>query len=161
MQPPAIEPQHLWLQKLVGDWNFRSDANMGPDQPPMQCGGSESVRSLGDLWILGEGSMEMPGGAPGGTLLTLGYDPVRKRFVGSWVGSMMTHMWRYEGSLDASGRVLTLDTEGPSFTDPNKTSRYHDIIEVKSEDLRTLTSEVQMPDGTWFRFMRAEYRRVK
>ena len=47
--------------------------------------------------------------------MTLGYDPVQKRFVGTFIGSMMTHMWIYNGTLDAAGKVLTLDTEGPGL----------------------------------------------
>ena len=57
----------------------------------------------------------MPGGGPATTLMTLGYDPEKKRFVGTWIGSMMTHLWIYDGALDAAGKVLTLDAEGPSF----------------------------------------------
>jgi Protein of unknown function (DUF1579) len=31
----------------------------------------------------------------------------KKRFVGTWIGSMMTYMWVYDGELDRSERVLT------------------------------------------------------
>jgi len=75
LEPPMIsEPQkeHHWLQKLVGDWTYESDASMGPDQPTVKCGGTENVRSLGGLWVLAEGQGEMPGGAPATTLITLG-----------------------------------------------------------------------------------------
>jgi hypothetical protein len=34
-----------------------------------------------------------------------------KRFVGTFVGSTMTHLWVNEGVLEAAGRALTLDTE--------------------------------------------------
>jgi len=43
--------------------------------------GTESVRSLGGLWILAEGQGETPGSGSATTILTLGYDPQRKRFV--------------------------------------------------------------------------------
>ena len=42
---------------------------------------------------------------------------------------MMTHLWLYEGELDAAGKVLTLDADGPSFTDPSATAKYQDVIE--------------------------------
>lgn len=51
-----------------------------------------------------EGLGEMPGGGIATTMMTLGYDPARKWFVGTFIGSMMTHMWVYAGT------VLTLDT---------------------------------------------------
>src|SRR5262249_12439944 len=111
-----VEPQkeHHWLQKLVGDWTFETECIMGPDQPPEKFAGSERVRSLGGVWVLCEGRGETPGGGTGLTLMTLGYDPVKKRFVGSFIGSMMTHLWIYDGALDPAAKILTLDTEGPS-----------------------------------------------
>jgi Protein of unknown function (DUF1579) len=57
--------------------------------------------------------------------------------------------------------VLTLDAEGPSFADPNKTAKYQDIIEVVSDDHHVLSSQVLGDDGRWNRFMTAHYRRVK
>jgi hypothetical protein len=41
------QPQHQWLQKLVGDWTYEGEALMGPGQPPIKSEGTESVRSLG------------------------------------------------------------------------------------------------------------------
>jgi len=41
-------------------------------------------------------------------MMTLGYDPQKKRYLGTWIGSMMSHLWVYEVELDASGSVLTL-----------------------------------------------------
>ena len=157
-----VEPQkeHQWLQKLVGEWTYEGEARMGPDQPPMKSTGSESVRSLGGVWFLCEGQGEMPGGGgPATTLMTLGYDPQTKRFVGTWIGSMMTRLWVYDGALDAAETVLTLDAEGPSMTDPEKTAKYKDVIEFKSDDHRVLTSHVLGDGGTWHRFMTANFRR--
>jgi hypothetical protein len=39
--------------------------------------------------------------------------------------------------------------------------RYQDVIELKSDDHRTLTSHMQGEDGTWQPFMTAHYRRRK
>ena len=62
-------------------------------------------------------------------LITLGFDPAKKKYVGSWVGSMMPQLWTYEGALDPTGRILALESQGPSFEDPTKTSLYRDTIE--------------------------------
>lgn len=155
-QPQA---EHQWLQKLVGEWTSEMDAVMGPDKPPEKFVGTETVRAVGGLWTMGEGRGEMPGGGTAVTVMTLGYDPARKRFVGTFIGSMMTHMWVYEGTLDATGKVLTLDTEGPHFGTEGKTARYKDVIEFVSDDHRVLTSQMQGDDGTWTQFMTAHYRR--
>jgi hypothetical protein len=161
MTPQKPQKEHEWLQQLVGEWTYESEASMAPDQPPMKATGTESVRSLGGLWVLGESQGETPGGSPATMILTLGYDPQQKRFVGTWVGSMMTHLWVYDGSLDASGKVLTLAAEGPSFAKEGETTTYHDVIEIKSADHRVLSSRVQGEDGAWTTFMTAHYRRKK
>jgi hypothetical protein len=156
------EPQteHRWLEALVGEWTFETEPCAVPEQDqPAKFAGSESVRSLGGLWIVGQGAGEMPGGGAANTMITLGFDPDRKRFVGTWVGSMMTNMWVYEGELDPSGKVLTLSTTGPAFDGSGATSKYQDVITVKDADHRTLTSRVQGEDGKWTDFMTAHYRR--
>jgi hypothetical protein len=122
--------QHQWLQQLVGNWTFESQALTGPDKPAETSRGSESVRSLGGLWVLCEGRGEMPGGGMATMLMTLGYDVRTKRYVGTWVGSMMTHLWLYDGSLDAAEKVLTLHADGPSFTEEGKLAKYRDVIEI-------------------------------
>ena len=93
--------------------------------------------------------------------MTLGYDPEKKKYHGTFVGSMMSHLWLYEGELDAAGKVLTLNTVGPSFAEEGKLTNYHDIIEIFSADHRQLSSELQSADGTWNNFMKMAYRRVK
>lgn len=155
------EPQkeHQWLHKLVGEW--MSEAQMGPDQVAEKCQGTETVRSLGGLWVVAEGQGEMPGGGAATMIMTIGYDPQRKRYVGTWVGSMMTHLWLYDGALDAQEKVLTLETEGPDFGTPGKLAKYRDVIEFVGDDHRTLTSHVLGEDGQWRRFMTANYRRKK
>jgi hypothetical protein len=156
-----VQKEHEWLQKLQGEWTVEGQATMGPDQPPVSWKGTESVRSLGGVWMLAEGQGEMPEGGTATTIMTLGYDPQKKRFVGTFIGSMMTHMWIYDGALDASGNVLRLDTEGPNMCGDGKMAKYQDIIEMKSDDHRMLTSQMLGDDGNWHEFMRANYRRKK
>ena len=157
----APQKEHRWLQQLVGEWTSEAEALMDPAKPPERFKGTESVRSIGGLWMLAEGQCEMPGGDGGTTLMTLGYDPQRKRFVGTFVASVMTHLWLYDGALDATERVLTLDAEGPSMGAPGTLTKYKDVIALESDDHRVLTSHMLGDDGTWTRFMTAHYRRRK
>ena len=156
-----VDPQqeHFWLQKLVGEWTFETEATMAPGEPPAKFTGSETVRTLGEIWVLCEGKGEMPGGGTGHTIMTLGYDPAKKRFLGTFIGSMMTHLWLYDGALE--GNVLTLDAEGPDFVTEGKMAKYQDIIEIKNDDERTLSSQTFGDDGKWHHFMTATYRRKK
>lgn len=86
------QKEHEWLHKLVGDWTYETVAPPEPGKPATKATGAESVRSLGGLWVLAEGRGDMPGGAPAKTLMTLGYDTDKKRYVGTWIGSMMTYL---------------------------------------------------------------------
>lgn len=153
--------EHAWLQKLVGEWTYESDCAMGPGQPNQKLTGRQTVATLGGFWIIGEGTGEMPGGGEARTRITIGYDPAKGRYVGTWVGSMMPNLWTYEGELDAAGKVLTLESLGPSFAGDGTTSVYQDIIEWKDDDTHLFRSRVKQPDGTWNQFMIAEYRRVR
>lgn len=161
-QPQKPEPQkeHQWLKRFVGEWTSEGEAMMGPDKPSEKFKGIERVRSIGDVWFLFEGEGEMADGSISTNLMTLGYDPRKQRFVGTFLGSMMTNLWVYEGTLDAAGTTLTLDTDGPSMTGDG-TAHYQDIITLESDDLRTMTSQIQGDDGTWTQFMKMTVRRTK
>jgi hypothetical protein len=156
--PQETLPEHRWLQKLVGEWTVESDCETAPGQPWVKETGTEVVRAFGDFWTVAEG---VGGTADNGwkSMTTLGYNPDRKRFVGTFIATMMTHLWVYDGALDTAGKVLTLDAEGPNFTD-GKMAKYQDIIEFVSDDHRTLASRILREDGQWHSFMKAHYRRT-
>lgn len=156
-----LHKEHEWLQQLVGEWTFEATMLSAPDQTAETYKGTETVRTLDGVWVLCEGRGEASGSGESDTLMTLGYDPAKGRFVGSFVAGMMTNMWVYEGQLDSSGKVLVMDTEGPSFTDPARTAKYKDSVEIVNPDQRVLRSKVQLENGEWFDFMTSKYRRVK
>jgi Protein of unknown function (DUF1579) len=160
MQIPEPTPEHEWLLQLVGDWDFESDCVMGPDQPALKSTGKQTTRSLGSLWTLGEMKSAIPDGQPMRCVMTLGYDPAKQRFVGTFIASCMTHLWPYDGQLDAARKVLTLDSVGPSFVGDGTMANYHDIIEIIDKDQYLLISQLQNPDGSWTQFMVAKYTRV-
>jgi hypothetical protein len=91
--------------------------------------------------------------------MTLGFNPRTGRFVGSYVASVMDHLWTYDGTLDETGTILTLDAEGPAFTSEG-VAKYQDIVELVSPDHRILRSQILNADGTWTPFMTAHYRRT-
>lgn len=159
--PGMAEPQaeHRWLQRLVGEWTSEAEAVMEPGKPPETFRGTESVRSLGGLWVIGEGHGDMPGGGEMTTVISFGYDPGKGKFVGTFIGSMTAHLWLYEGSLDSSGQVLTLDTEGPDFASEGKIGKYQDVVEMVDDNHRVARSRRLGEDGQWHEFMTAHYRR--
>jgi hypothetical protein len=161
MQKSEPQAEHRWLHKLVGEWTYEGEASMGPDKPAEKIAGRDLVRSLGGLWVLCEGSIDVPDGSTHTSVMTLGFDLQKKRFVGTFVGSTMNNLWVYEGLLDRARTSLALDAEGPDFSMPGKTSKFRDVIEFHSDDHRVLTSNVLGEDDQWHRFMTAHYRRQK
>lgn len=157
-EAPAPHPQAAWLAQLVGEWDVRIESTMEPGAEPIMMESRESVRALGEHWVVSEGQALL-GGMPFSSLMTLGYDAGKERFVGTWVDSMLPHMWHYEGALDAAGRTLTLDTRGPAFDGSARLDDYRDAIEIVSPDRKILTSSVRQADGSWQTFMRAQYTR--
>ncbi|WP_270934685.1 DUF1579 family protein [Falsiroseomonas oryzae] len=154
--PAAVE--HGWLHRMVGDWAYESECSMGPGQPPASASGVERVRALGGYWVVGESEGEMPGGGPARWTISLGFDPCAQRFRGTFIGSMMPHMFVYDGWLEPDGRTLVLESEGPAM-DGQGTARYRDVVRLESDDARVVTSEVQGPEG-WTAFMTARFRRT-
>lgn len=160
-QPELPKPQkeHEWLQQLVGEWTTEGEGQVAPGQT-IKCTGTESVKSLGGFWTMSELTSEMMGMSMTG-VMTVGYDSTRKKYVGTWVDNCTNHLWKYEGTLDESGKKLTLEAEGPSHSAPGKMANYRDVIEVKGPDEKELTSWMQMDDGKWVQFMTLKYKRKK
>ena len=159
-QFPAPAKEHEWLQQFVGEWESKAEASMGPGQPPMQCHATMQARVLGGFWVICEHAGDMPG-TKYNAIQTIGYDPQTKQYVGSWVDSMTNHMWRYTGTVDATGQILTLEAEGPSFLEPGKTAQFRDAYEFKSVDHIVATSSMLGPDGEWVVFMTGQVTRKK
>ena len=156
---PGPQKEHEWLQQLVGEWETESEVNAGPDQPGQTFKGKESVRSIGGLWVMAEFSADM--GMPFTGILTAGYDAEAKKYVGTWIDSMTSYMWHYNGAVDAAGKILTLETEGPSPMTPGKRCKFKESFEIKDKDHKVFTSTMQMEDGTWTTFMTTKYQRKK
>ena len=152
MKTAEVLKEHSFLEKMVGRWTVTSSDMTG--QKPWE----EEVRSLQGIWFIAEGSGEMADGKQATTMLTLGYDPSKGKYVGSWIGSMMDYMWTYEGEVEPSGDVLSLYTKGPAF-DGSGLADYREQITFLDNDVRTFTSSTREPDGTWKQFMEARYTR--
>ena len=148
-----------FLKAMVGEWSVETEAIPGPGEDPVGGKSREVARLLGDQWLVSEVSEVMPDGRPYNSMWILGWDPHEEHFVGTWVVSIQTYKWRHTGSLDESGRVLTLETEGPFMGDPDNPTRFREIIELVDDDHRVLRSVILVPGEGWFEFARAEYRR--
>lgn len=157
---PKPEKEHQWLQKFVGHWKTTSKGSMGPDQPPMECTGTITAHMVGGFWVVNEMKSEVMG-FPMQGVLTVGYDPTKKKYTGTWIDSMVNHLWHYEGTVDKTGKKLTLETEGPNFMTDGKLTKFRDAYEFKTADHILVTSAIQGDDGKWMTFMTGDAKRTK
>lgn len=156
---PQPVKAHEWLTQLEGEWEYDAEMYM-EGQEPLKTKGTEEVRAIGGFWILAENKADFMG-QPFTGLLTLGYDVEEKQYVGTWADSMSGYLWKYEGSLDETGKVLTLNTSGPCPAKPGTHSKFKEVLEVKSPDRKVFTSSIQNEDGEWMTMMKIDYRRKK
>jgi hypothetical protein len=154
---PQPTKEHEWLKQLEGEWVTEAESAAIPGMPAMKIKGTESVRSLGGFWSVSESKADYMG-TPVTALMTLGYDPQKKKYTGTWVCSMCDFLCKYEGTV--SGNVLTLDTEGPNPAN-GKIEKMRDVLEVKDKDHKVLTSYMPGPDGKWVLFMTIKFTRKK
>ena len=162
-EPPQMEKpieQHEWLMKFVGKWETESKAKMAPGQPDVDCNGTMSSKSVGKFWIVTDIKSSLLGHEFTG-VQTLGYDPKLKKYVGTWVDSHNSHMWKYEGTVSKDGSTLTLNATGPNMSVPGTEATYRDIYEFKSNDELVIRSEMEVEDGKWMTFMSGHGKRKK
>lgn len=151
-QMPGPEKEHKWLDKFVGQWVTESKAFMGPDGSAIECSGTLSSRSLGGFWVVNEMKGDFQG-TPTHGVQTIGYDVEKKKYIGTWIDSMTSHLWHYEGSLDKEGKTLTLNAEGPNLMSEGKMAKYQDVFEFTSENELRMTSRMLDEDENWVDFM--------
>ena len=140
-----ILEQHRWLEQLKGRWRVTFDMPAADGEQPSEAAWIDETRSLGGAWIVSEMTGIMPDGSKATNLMMLGYDPGKKRYVGSFASSVKTYLWVYEG---------------PDFENAGRTARYQDIITIKDENTRNFSSRTQNPDGTWKPVMSSDYNRI-
>lgn len=148
-------PEHRWLERFVGTWEIEIEIPPGPDQPPQVMHGIEVAQMIGPFWLVTDGSNNA---FPYRCRLTLGFDTKRARYVGFWIDTMTSHFWRYEGAVDASGRILSLDTVGP-FPGSLELVKFREVTEFITDDHRLFTSSRENAAGEWECLCRMNFRR--
>ena len=156
---PKPQSEHEWLAKFTGTWETEMKCEM-PGQEPMTAKATETARMIGGFWLIVENKGEIMGG-PFNGVMTLGYSPEKKSYIGTWVDSMAGHMWTYTGTLNSEGDTLTLDTEGPCPMQGGKICKFKEVMKLTGKDEKTFTSSVQGDDGKWTQMMSAKSKRVK
>jgi hypothetical protein len=156
---PKPQSEHTWLAKFAGTWETEMECT-APGQEPMKMKMTDSIRMLGGFWLVTESKGEAMG-QPFTGVMTLGYSPEKKAYIGTWVDSMNSTMWNYNGTVNDAGDTLTLESEGPCPMQGGKICKVKEVMKLTGKDEKTFTSSVLGEDGKWVQMMSAKSKRVK
>ena len=156
---PKPQKEHAWLEQFTGEWDYVTEAKPPGQLEAIKFEGEEKSRMIGKFWLMAENKGEMMG-MPFTGIMTLGYDPKSKSYVGTWVDSMGDYMWQYKGSVE--GKKLTLESKGPCpFKPPGTLVNFRETLELKDKDHKVFTSSYQEDDGSWVQMLTMSYTRKK
>lgn len=106
---------HKLLGSLAGAWNTKTKAWMKTDKPPMEGTGTcEQKMILGGRYLQQEYNGEMMG-TPFTGINIIGFDNHIQKYVSTWIDSMSTGIYFFEGTASADGTTIT---QKSSYDDP-------------------------------------------
>lgn len=159
-QMPGPTAEHELLKEAIGTWDATMKLYQAPGEEPTVTKATETVElGPGGLWVLSKFECEMMGMPFVGHGVN-GYDPVRKKYVGTWVDSMSPSMMISEGEYDPATKTATSFAEG---RDPvsGEMIKYKQISRTIDADTRVFEMHRPEKDGTYVKMMEIEYTRKK
>lgn len=159
---PKPSAEHKILAEDEGTWDATVKSFMaGPDAKPTVTKGTEVNTVLpGGLWVLSkfEGSF---GGVKFEGRGQFGYDPAKKKYIGSWIDSMSPTLAVLEGNYDARTKTMTYTGDG---YDPNTKAKYTQkmVTTMKDDGTRVFTLYMKFDGaGEEIKFMEVDYTKRK
>jgi hypothetical protein len=153
---PKPGPEHDLLKKDVGNWDATVEMMMPPGPPSK--GTETNVLGPGGLWLISDFKSEMMG-APFQGHGVMGWDPAKKKYVGTWVDSMSTGISVTESTYDPAAKTATGMIEGPG--PDGKPMQMKAVTQYQDDDTRVFTMYMKGPDGKEAPSMRITYKRRK
>jgi hypothetical protein len=145
-------PEHALLAADAGTWEADIEFRPAPGAPPQTSRGVSNNRMLGGRWLIADFRNET--GFEGHGIY--GWDPVRRKYTGTWVDSLRSFLAVAEGTYDDASRTLTLWAEARL---PDRLLRWREVTERPDEDTRLFRILVALDGGGEFAPMTVRYRR--
>ncbi len=157
---PKPGPEHAVLTQDVGTWDAVVELAGAPGAPVTTSKGVEvNTVGCGGLCVITDFKGDlMPGVAFHGHGTTT-YDPVTKKYVGSWTDSMSAGLAISEGTYDPATKKVSSTMEARDMTGAMVKSRT--VSEYPDADHRVMTMFAPTPDGKDMQTMRITYTRRK
>ena len=155
-------PEQALLQFLVGTWTYEFATAATSEYPGVTATGTETVRRIGETWVLIENQGVSSDKSASHSVTTLGVSVETGRFIGTVAGTAVpSTLFIYDGGIGAQGSAIHLETTGPAITPGNRTDRYRDVMQFLGADARETIAQLLDKDGEWVEFMRTRYRRAR
>lgn len=150
-------PQHKLLARDVGVWTGTMKMYMaGPDAPPMAMPVKETNTLMqGGLWVLSSfesGPFKGKG--------QFGYDPVKKKFIGTWLDSTAPYMSLMEGEHNEKTGEMIMYSTG---IDPQtqKPQKMKSVAKYVGESGKEFVMYTQTADQKWVKSFEIMYKKTK
>ncbi len=155
---PTPGPEHQVLKMDDGVWDAVVEIST-PGGPMTSKGVETNTIGCGGLCLISDFKGEMgPGMTFHGHGMTA-YDPLKKKYVGSWTDSMSSGMNVGETTYDAAAKKASGSMEGPDMTGNIVKSRT--VVEYVDPDHRVMTMFSAGLDGKEVQTMKISYTRRK
>jgi hypothetical protein len=150
--------QHEKLKMMAGKFDAEVTMQMDPAAPAEVSKGSESSEMLyGGRYLKCDFVGSFMGQPFSGTSL-FAYDNQKQKYVMTWIDSMSTMVMVAEGMADASGNVITLNSECEDPVTQKKTPM-RQVLTIQDADHHTYES-YQTKDGKENRCVMIKYTRA-
>ena len=157
-QLPQASEQHKLLAEDVGTWDAVMKIFLQEGAPPMESKGTEKNELLpGGMWLVSRFQSDFAG-MPFTGMGTIGYDPVEKKYVGTWVDSISPHLSIMKGDYDPATKTMATIAEGRDFA-TGKVMQSRHVSRHVDENTRAFEMYAQEEGGKERKVMEIQYKR--
>ncbi len=162
-QFPEPAPEHKIVMQDVGEWDavvklwMNEQGTADESVEPMVSKGTEVNRKLGEFWCISTFKGEFAGMPFEGHSVS-GFDPIKKKFVGSWTDTFSPNAMHMIGTYDEKTKTLTSQTKGIGMDGKEVIGK--STLVYKDAKTRLFTT-YEMVDGKPVKSMEITYTRTK
>jgi hypothetical protein len=155
---PQATDAHKLLHKDVGTWDATMKIWMQEDGEPLESKGSETNELLpGGMWLISRYNGDFAG-MPFTGVGTVGYDPVEKKYIGTWVDTISPHLTILKGDYDPETKTMTTTAEGRDFESGEVMQSRH-VSRYLDDNTRTFEMHAKDRGGKERKIMEIAYKR--
>lgn len=156
-QIPEAPPEMKVYKQDIGTWDCVVKFYYDPNAEPVESKATEVNRMVGEMWAISDFTGEIMG-APFHGSSQMGYDPVKKKYVGTWVDSMSPFSIQMEGTYDEKEKALTSFGKMKDPTGAEMDGKW--VVKYKNENERSMTMSSKPPGAADFVvMMEVQYKR--